>query len=60
LQFGQSGFEFMLGDKPIASNKLLTLQLLGQDGLPKAENVYIITYNDCKKNLILVRFKANQ
>ncbi len=60
LDYGQSGFEFVLGDKPIASNKLLTLQLLGQDGLPKAENVYVITYNDCKKNLILVRFKENR
>ena len=60
LDYGQSGFEFFLGDTPVASNKLLTLQLLDQGGLPLSENVYIVTYNDCKKNLILVRYKENR
>ena len=60
LDYGQSGFEFVLGTTPVASNKLLTLQLLDQGGLPLAENVYIVTYNDCKKNLILVRYKENR
>lgn len=59
LDYGQSGFEFYLGTAPVASNKLLNLQLLDQGGLPLADNVYIVTYNDCKKNLILVRFKKN-
>jgi hypothetical protein len=60
LDYGQSGFEFYLGDTPVASSKLLTLQLLDQGGLPLSENVYIVTYNDCKKNLILVRYKENR
>ena len=60
LDYGQSGFEFDLGTTPVASNKLLTLQLLDQGGLPLSENVYIVTYNDCKKNLILVRYKENR
>jgi hypothetical protein len=60
LDYGQSGFEFDLGDTPAATNKLLTLQLLDQGGLPLAENVYVVTYNDCKKNLILVRYKENR
>ena len=60
LDYGPSGFEFQLGDTPVASSKLLTLQLLDQSALPLAENVYIITYNDCKKNLILVRYKQNK
>ncbi len=60
LDYGQSGYEFELGTAPVASSKLLTLQLLDQAGLPLANNVYIITYNDCKRNLILVRFKKNQ
>lgn len=60
LDYGQSGFEFVLGDTPVASNRLLTLQLLDQGGLPLSENVYIVTYNDCKKNLILVRYKENR
>jgi hypothetical protein len=57
---GPSGFKFTLSDKPVATNKLLTLQLLDQGGLPLAENVYIVTYNDCRKNLILVRYKENR
>ena len=58
--YGKSGFEFKLGDTPVASASPLTLQLLDQAGLPLANNVYITTYNDCKRNLILVRFKKNQ
>jgi hypothetical protein len=58
-EYGRSGFEFKLGDTPVASTSPLTLQLLDQAGLPLANNVYITTYNDCKKNLILVRFKKN-
>ena len=58
-EYGRSGFEFKLGDIPVASTSPLTLQLLDQAGLPLANNVYINTYNDCKKNLILVRFKQN-
>ena len=57
--YGKSGFEFVLGTKPAASTNPLTLQLLDQAGLPLANNVYIVTYTDCKKNLILVRFKKN-
>ncbi|HEX8993207.1 MAG TPA: hypothetical protein VF784_16110 [Anaerolineales bacterium] len=60
LDYGQSGFEFVLGTTPLATNKLLTLQLLDQGGLPLAANVYVVTYNDCNKNLILVRFKQNK
>ncbi len=58
--YGRSGFEFVLGTAPLASGNPLTLQLLDQAGLPLADNVYVITYNDCKKNLILVRFKKNR
>ncbi len=60
LDYGQSGFEFVLGNTPVASSKTLTLQLLDQGGLPLAPNVYVVTYNDCKKNLILVRYKENR
>ncbi len=57
LDYGPSGFEFNLGNAPVASDKLLTLQLLDQNGIPQASNVYVVTYNDCKRNLILIRFK---
>ncbi len=57
LDYGPSGFEFKLGTTPVASDKLLTLQLRDQNGVAQASNVYVVTYNDCKRNLILVRFK---
>ncbi len=57
LDYGPSGFEFKLGNTPVASDKLLTLQLLDQNGNLQSSNIYLVTYNDCKRNLILVRFK---
>ena len=57
--YGPSGWQFKLGDTPAASTKSLYLQVLDQSGLPLSDNVYINTYTDCTKNLILVRFKKN-
>jgi hypothetical protein len=57
-QYGRAGFEFVLGDAPAASEKNgLWIQLLDQGGLPLSDKTYFSTFNDCKKNLILVRFK---
>lgn len=57
--YGQSGYEFFLGKVPISSDGLLYIQILDQAGLPLSDNVYIDTFNDCSKNLALVRFKKN-
>lgn len=57
--YGKSGYEFSLGTVPISSEGLLYVQILDQAGLPLSDNVYINTYNDCSKNLVLVRFKKN-
>jgi hypothetical protein len=57
--YGKSGFEFVLGTVPISSKGDLYLQLLDQAGLPLSDNIYINTYNDCSKNLVLVRLKKN-
>lgn len=57
--YGQSGYEFFLGKVPISSDGLLYVQILDQAGLPLSDNVYIDTFNDCSKNLALVRFKKN-
>ena len=59
-EYGKSGFEFVLGEKPIDSRDTLYIQLLDQAGLPLSEKVYIDTFTDCKKNLVLVRFKKNR
>jgi len=57
--YGQSGYEFFLGTVPISSDGLLYVQILDQAGLPLSDNVSINTFNDCSKNLALVRFKKN-
>ena len=59
-EYGKSGFEFVLGDTPLDSRDKVYVQLLDQAGLPLSEEIYIDTFSDCKKNLVLVRFKKNR
>ena len=59
-EYGKSGFEFVLGDTLVNSRDTLYVQLLDQAGLPLSDKVYIDTFNDCKKNLVLVRFNKNR
>jgi hypothetical protein len=56
-QYGQSGYEFTLSDKPVASNNTLWVQLLDQAGLPLSEKAYFETFEDCGSNLIFLNFK---
>jgi hypothetical protein len=55
--YGRSGFEFYLGDKPLASINTLTIQLTDQQSLPLTEPIKLTTFGDCSKNLVLIRFK---
>jgi len=57
--YGKSGYEFFLGTVPISSKAQLYIQILDQAGLPLSDNVYVDTFNDCSKNLVLLRFKKN-
>ncbi|NOH00651.1 MAG: hypothetical protein HND47_01080 [Chloroflexi bacterium] len=57
--YGKSGFEFFLGAVPISSEDLLSIQIFDQAGLPLSDNITIDTFNDCAKNLALVKFKKN-
>jgi hypothetical protein len=57
--YGKSGYEFLLGTVPISSKGELYLQLEDQAGLPLSSKIYVDTFNDCSKNLVLVRFKKN-
>lgn len=59
-EYGQSGYEFVLGNAPIASNKTLYVQLVDQSGVPLSNKVEITTSADCTKNLVIVRFKKNK
>src|SRR5574341_119528 len=59
-EYGPSGFEFVLGNAPVASNKTLYVQLGDQQNIPLSDPVPVITSTDCNKNLVLVRFKKNR
>lgn len=59
-EYGQSGYEFVLGNAPVASNKTMYVQLVDQSGVPLSNKVEIVTSADCSKNLVLVRFKKNR
>jgi len=55
--YGQAGFEFVLGDKAIASTNTLWIQLVDQQNLPLTDQIKLTTYNDCTENLVMIRFK---
>jgi hypothetical protein len=55
-EYGKGGFEFVLADKPIASNNTLWVQLLDQANLPLSEKIPFSTFAECEKNLILINF----
>lgn len=59
-EYGKSGFEFVLGETPVDSRDTLYVQLLDQAGLPLSDRIYIDTFEDCDRNLVLVRFKKNR
>jgi hypothetical protein len=59
-EYGQSGFEFVLGSAPVATNKTLYVQLVDLQNIPLSDPVYVTTSSDCSKNLVLVRFKKNR
>jgi len=54
--FGSSGFEFALDDHPIASTQTLWIQLFDNKGNPLTDKLYLDTFTDCDKNLVMVVF----
>jgi hypothetical protein len=59
-EYGPSGFEFVLGNTPVSSTKTLYVQLVDQQNIPLSDPIQITTSTDCKKNLVIVRFKKNR
>jgi len=54
--YGQSGFEFVLSDHPIASSQTLWIQLLDNTGTPLSDKMYFDTHEGCTQNLVMVVF----
>lgn len=59
-EYGPSGFEFVLGNAPIKTDKTLYIQLLDQSTIPLSEKIYFSTSTECTKNLVLVRLKKTR
>jgi hypothetical protein len=58
--YGESGFEFLLGNTPVASSQELWIQLFDNTGMPLTQPVYFDTYTDCNKNLVMIVFTKTQ
>jgi hypothetical protein len=58
--YGASGFEFVLGDKPVASTQELWLILSDNNGKALTDKIYFDTFTDCGKNLVAIVFTKNR
>ena len=54
--YGKSGFEFLLGNLPVASENDLWIQLFDSAGMPLSGEVFFNTSAECEKNLVLIHF----
>jgi hypothetical protein len=54
--FGPGGFVVQVANLPTASDGTLWVRLGGLDGKPLSDPLYLTTYADCERNLILVNF----
>jgi hypothetical protein len=54
--YGPAGYEFKLGTQPRDSTQSLWIQVMDATHKAVSARVYLDTYNDCARNLILVNF----
>jgi hypothetical protein len=53
--YGPSGYEFVISDTPVTSTNTLWLEVMDMElEAPLSEKMFISTYNDCTRNLVLV------
>ncbi len=55
--YGVSGYEFTLGNVPLALNNAFWIRLEDVSQQALSDTIYFNTYADCKRNLILINFK---
>lgn len=56
LPIGPGGYEIKLADQPFDSSDVLYIKIFDQNGTQLNESLSLTTYNDCRKNLILINF----
>ena len=55
-EYGPGGYEFNLGSQTVASDRTLWVQAVDAAGMPLSERVYLTTYAECERNLLIVNF----
>jgi hypothetical protein len=55
-EYGEGGYEIVLGDAPVASEGQIYIQLLDQANLPLSEQFSFDTFDNCDSNLIKINF----
>ncbi len=58
LSYGPGGFELTLANAAAATNQEAWIQLYNLAGQPLSEKIFLVTYDNCLKNLILINFSA--
>ncbi len=54
--YGQGGYEITLNQRPLGSSQSVWVQLRDLAGNPLSDKIFIDTFNDCLRNLVLVNF----
>ena len=56
---GPGGYEIPLGNHPVETSDLYTLQLRNNTGTALSDTLFVETFGDCSRNLVLVNFVQN-
>jgi len=59
LAYGPGGFEITLATEVAATDAEAWIQIYSLTGDPLSERIYLVTYDDCLKNLILMNFSED-
>jgi hypothetical protein len=54
--YGEGGYEFKLGDEPMASSGTVWAQVFDLEGNAVSSPIYFSTFDSCKQNLIILNF----
>jgi len=54
--YGPGGYELTLSTAPADSDSSAWVQLFNLEGDPLSDKIYLVTYDDCAKNLVVMNF----
>lgn len=57
-QYGEGGYELVLGNKAVATTKTTWVQLFDLASKPLSDKIFVSTSADCTKNLVVLNFKV--